>query len=128
MPADTQRRVFGPPGFKADIQVPKAYTDPTGKCEMVIRPNLFKETPDRSSWYDLWAAAVAVRQQCVLARRAGQADNVGSSIDSAPGSRTMIGPDKIDVTVNEIVQLQIFKHLEVRRWKVAEERLMNYVL
>lgn len=44
---------------------------------MDIRPNLLKETPDKSSWYDLWAAAVAVRQQCVLARRAGQADNVG---------------------------------------------------
>ncbi|KAL9008468.1 MAG: hypothetical protein Q9173_006407 [Seirophora scorigena] len=77
MPADSQSRVFGPPGFHVDIEVPLAYTDPTKTCEMVIRPNLFKEAPDESTWYEIWAAAVAVRQQCVLPRRAGQADSVG---------------------------------------------------
>ena len=46
-------------------------------CQLVIRPDLTKEIPDRTSWYDMWAAAIAVRTLCLEPRRAGQAIDIG---------------------------------------------------
>ncbi|KAL8922368.1 MAG: hypothetical protein Q9208_005221 [Pyrenodesmia sp. 3 TL-2023] len=73
MPADKQKRIFGPPGTKPDFEVPQAYTDPTGGCEMVIRTVIGKELAEMTSWYEIWAAAVSVRNECVLQGRSGQA-------------------------------------------------------
>lgn len=43
----------------------------------MIRLELFKDTTVTSSWYDIWAAAIAVRQLCVVQGRSGQALDVG---------------------------------------------------
>lgn len=44
---------------------------------VVIRLELFKDKTVTSSWYDIWAAAVAVKQMCVAQGRSGQAVDVG---------------------------------------------------
>ncbi|CAL8583722.1 hypothetical protein XPA_009341 [Xanthoria parietina] len=43
----------------------------------MIRLELFKDKTVTSSWYDIWAAAVAVNQMCVVQGRSGQALDVG---------------------------------------------------
>ncbi|KAL8905352.1 MAG: hypothetical protein Q9207_002700 [Kuettlingeria erythrocarpa] len=82
MPADKREQIVGPSDEKPDIEVPQAYTDPTRGCEMVIRSEIGKEIPERTSWYEIWAAAVAVRNQCVLQGRSGQAMVYGKSFEA----------------------------------------------
>lgn len=46
---------------------------------MMVRLELGKETTVTSRWYDIWAAAIAIRQMCVLQGRSGQAIDIGMS-------------------------------------------------
>ncbi|KAL9600252.1 MAG: hypothetical protein Q9219_003296 [cf. Caloplaca sp. 3 TL-2023] len=78
IPANTQELVFGPLGFaNVDVRTPLQYHDPDYGCELVVRSDVRKEIPDLSTWYDLWAAAVAVRTICVQSMRAGLAVDIG---------------------------------------------------
>lgn len=51
----------------------------TGNCLMVVQLDLRKQGPEQATWYDIWAAANAVSQMCVVQGRAGQAINIGMS-------------------------------------------------
>ncbi|KAL8737253.1 MAG: hypothetical protein Q9181_001872 [Wetmoreana brouardii] len=66
MSTNVDAKLFGPPGSQSDIIEPIALLD-----------HLFKQDPEKTSWYDIWAAATAVRQICVVQGRAGQAIDLG---------------------------------------------------
>ncbi|KAL8733767.1 MAG: hypothetical protein Q9166_001961 [cf. Caloplaca sp. 2 TL-2023] len=69
---------FAPQGTPhLDFVIPFALVEPNGACTIVIRQELFKETTVTTSWYDIWAAAIAVRQLCVVQGRSGQAIDLG---------------------------------------------------
>lgn len=44
---------------------------------LAVRSELYKEGTVTSSWYDIWAGAVAVRAMCVMQGRSGQVMDVG---------------------------------------------------
>ncbi|KAL8638935.1 MAG: hypothetical protein Q9228_003958 [Teloschistes exilis] len=55
----------------------------TNGCMLVVRADVYTPRPDKATWYDIWAAAVAVRQVCVLKGQAGQAMQLGTSFSNS---------------------------------------------
>lgn len=77
MQATEERVVFGP-ASTSDVQevLPRMLTEPTGKCTIYIAN--ISGFSDRASWYDLWAAAVALDGMCARSGKTGQAYVLGA--------------------------------------------------
>ncbi|KAL9585544.1 MAG: hypothetical protein Q9212_001469 [Teloschistes hypoglaucus] len=77
MSASRNEKTFGPWRSSSDVDLPASIKDPTNGCMLVVRADVYTPRPDKATWYDIWAAAVAVRQMCVLKGRAGQSVRMG---------------------------------------------------
>lgn len=51
----------------------------TNGCMLVVRADVYTPRPDKATWYNIWAAATAVRKLCVMKGQAGQAVEMGTS-------------------------------------------------
>ncbi|CAD6588144.1 MAG: hypothetical protein ASARMPRED_003407 [Alectoria sarmentosa] len=76
MNATEEKVIFGPAGASGVQEVlPQVLTEPTGRCILVIsNASGFR---DSASWYDLWAAAVALDGMCARGGKAGKAFSLG---------------------------------------------------
>ncbi|KAI4197501.1 MAG: hypothetical protein LQ350_005878 [Teloschistes chrysophthalmus] len=77
MPTSHDEETFGPSRTSSDVDLPASIKNPTNGCMLVVRADVYTPRPDKATWYDIWAAAVAVRQICVVKGHAGQSIGLG---------------------------------------------------
>ncbi|KAL8826311.1 MAG: hypothetical protein Q9191_003882 [Dirinaria sp. TL-2023a] len=78
MPADSQRRVFGPEGWQnTSVPLPLSYTTAQRRCGLVVDGTEPGDVSDATDWYKVWAAANAVNYMCVHGAKRGVSVGLG---------------------------------------------------
>lgn len=78
MPADSQRRIFGPEKWaNTTVPLPLSYTTQQRRCGLIVDGTEPGDVSDTSDWYKVWAAANAVNYMCVHEGKRGVSVGLG---------------------------------------------------
>ena len=87
MPADNQKRIFGPQNWaNTTVALPASFTTQQRRCGLVVDGTEPGSVSDTSDWYKIWAAANAVNYMCVHGGKRGVAVGVGKHPSSKSSS------------------------------------------
>ncbi|KAI4112092.1 MAG: hypothetical protein LQ339_000100 [Xanthoria mediterranea] len=108
MPAESTRIDFGRrgvPGVRVVLPLRYSSVDPILRAQLVATVDLTNTDREKASWYDIWAATVAIGAMCVQKGKGGIATWLGKCairVHNVAGRLTKTGDKgKIAVTLKE---------------------------
>ncbi|KAL8649042.1 MAG: hypothetical protein Q9210_004632 [Variospora velana] len=108
MPAPSTRTTFGRPGVPGvRVALPRVYisVDRVLKTKLVATVDVTSANVERASWYDIWAATVAISGMCVRNGKGGSSTYLGRKHSNGKRKRWLMieigDAGKMVVTITE---------------------------